>query len=313
VGGLLMILALIPMGVLSLGLMDMPYGYYTLLRFVVCFFGFGFAAFLFERDNKTWMLMALWGIIYNPFIPIYLSRDIWFPINIVTICSFAYMIPLLQKHSKEEKQKVQQQQIENRERLKTKFEERESLKKKTAFQSIDSSKFDPEREQYLQNNIQEFGIKTSPKTGKFLKKKKSEITSKMLVSMARIYSYKFDRGIGNFDSNWSKFYPDEIMHWVEQHFDKDVCKELENAENVVQDMWQYLMDNYGDTHPSGEHHEFGQNYRREKVELGARLHFRAVLEQARRLGLEDTLYHIPAHYRKRLDKTEDLPTPLWEK
>lgn len=308
-----MILALIPIGFLSLGLIDMPYGYYTLLRFIICFFGFGFAAFLFDKNNKIWMLMALWAILYNPFIPIYLSRDTWFPINIVTICSFAYMIILIQKHTKEEKEYAQQQQTAYRDRLKEKFEDRQSLQNKTISQSLNTSEFEPEHEHYLQKNIREFGIKISPKTGKFLPKKKSEITSKMLVSMARIYSYKFDRGIGNFDNNWSKFYPGEIMNWVKQHFDKDICKELEDAANVVQDMWQYLMDNFGDTHPSGKHHEFGQNYRLEKVELGAMLHYRAVLEQARRLGLEDAEYHIPPGYRDRLNNTEDLPTPSWEK
>ena len=131
--------------------------------------------------------------------------------------------------------------------------------------------------------------------------------------MARIYAYKFERGIGTLSTDLSKYYPEEITQWIEQHFDKDIRGELENAENIVQDMWQYLMDNFGDTHPGGENHEFGQNYRQEKVRLGATLHFRAVLEQARRLGLEDTLYHVPEYYREILEDTDSLPTPLWEK
>ncbi|MDA1284741.1 MAG: hypothetical protein O3C61_07425 [Proteobacteria bacterium] len=89
---------------------------------------------------------------------------------------------------------------------------------------------------------------------------------------------------------------------MELHFDKDVRKKLENAKNIDQDI-----------HPSGEHHQFDQNYTLENDDLGRTLHFRAVLEQARRLGLEDAQYHIPPYYLERLDKTEDFPTPPWEK
>ena len=78
-------------------------------------------------------------------------------------------------------------------------------------------------------------------------------------------------------------------------------------------MWEFLIKKFGDTHPSGENHEFAQNYRLQKVKLSGALHYRAVLEQAKRYQLLGTEYHIPQGFREILESNEELPTPSWEK
>lgn len=63
-----------------------PYGYYTLLRFVCCA-SFCFVALRYYGNGKAgwaWMF-AMAAIIYNPFIRIHLSREIWPAMNLATI------------------------------------------------------------------------------------------------------------------------------------------------------------------------------------------------------------------------------------
>jgi hypothetical protein len=65
---------------------DLPHEYYTILRFAVC----GVAALLarefWEYPERCWKYcMAALAILYNPILPIHLTREIWTPINYVTI------------------------------------------------------------------------------------------------------------------------------------------------------------------------------------------------------------------------------------
>lgn len=68
---------------LFLGVIPLPYGYYTLLRMVV--FGvFSFAAFVsFDRKNKTlpWVY-GLLALVFNPIIKIHLPKEFWIFIDI---------------------------------------------------------------------------------------------------------------------------------------------------------------------------------------------------------------------------------------
>lgn len=60
------------------------YGYYVLLRIIVTAV-FGCAAYIaFSKDNS--MLPWLYGlvaVVFNPFIPIHLPKEVWIPIDIV--------------------------------------------------------------------------------------------------------------------------------------------------------------------------------------------------------------------------------------
>jgi hypothetical protein len=63
-----------------------PYGYYVLLRWVCCAV-FAYLAFQVHASNKknwTWIL-GVTAAIYNPILPLHLTREIWSVVNIVTI------------------------------------------------------------------------------------------------------------------------------------------------------------------------------------------------------------------------------------
>lgn len=70
---------------LFVAVMEMPYGYYTLMRIVVCItcvYG-GLQAHAYGKENWLWILGAL-AVLFNPLIPIYLERGIWVPIDIIS-------------------------------------------------------------------------------------------------------------------------------------------------------------------------------------------------------------------------------------
>ena len=72
-------------GVLIIALFKMPYGYYELLRlltFAVMIFG---GILSYSQKKLYWLaLYCLFAIIYNPIIPVHLTREIWTYINIGT-------------------------------------------------------------------------------------------------------------------------------------------------------------------------------------------------------------------------------------
>jgi hypothetical protein len=64
---------------------DNPYGYYVLLRWVCCgvFVYLAFQAF--ERAKQDWVwILGITALIYNPIVPIHLTRGIWEVVNIIT-------------------------------------------------------------------------------------------------------------------------------------------------------------------------------------------------------------------------------------
>ena len=70
-----------------------PYGYYQLLRFVVCGAAI-YTAFKAYGWHKIW---AVWvfgfvALLFNPFIPIHLSSEVWHPIDVVCAGLFGYAI-----------------------------------------------------------------------------------------------------------------------------------------------------------------------------------------------------------------------------
>jgi hypothetical protein len=89
---------LIPAGIaavmLLVALAPWPYGYYQLLRFVVCGAA-GYTAFIAYSWEKMWAvwLFGFIAVLFNPLIPIYLSREIWQPIDV--ICGVIFLIVTL--------------------------------------------------------------------------------------------------------------------------------------------------------------------------------------------------------------------------
>src|ERR1700754_3817286 len=75
---------------LGLAVLDLPYGYYTFLRWAVC------AAALIllgieQRTHKTnlWVVgYAIIAILFNPIVPIHLARGTWLPIDLACAAFF---------------------------------------------------------------------------------------------------------------------------------------------------------------------------------------------------------------------------------
>ena len=68
-------------------LVSFPYGFYTLLRLIVSITA-GFIIYHSYKGaggvNEISIVFALILILYNPFVPVHLSREIWMPINFIT-------------------------------------------------------------------------------------------------------------------------------------------------------------------------------------------------------------------------------------
>lgn len=64
-------------------LLDMPYGYYQLVRFVALV-GFSILAYMsYEKENKNEMIIFIGlGLLFQPFFKIALGREIW---NVVDV------------------------------------------------------------------------------------------------------------------------------------------------------------------------------------------------------------------------------------
>jgi hypothetical protein len=75
-----------------------PYGYYLLLRVVIC----GICAFLafvaHARQQTGWVwVLGISAVVYNPFGRVHLTREIWTVVNVVTIVLLAVTIWLFRR------------------------------------------------------------------------------------------------------------------------------------------------------------------------------------------------------------------------
>jgi len=94
------IAALILLGALA----PWPYAYYQLLRFVTC----GVAVYVAFTAYKWQKMWAVWMfgfvvLLFNPLIPIHLSRELWQPIDVICAILFVVMAFVLKK-TEEQKQ-----------------------------------------------------------------------------------------------------------------------------------------------------------------------------------------------------------------
>jgi hypothetical protein len=83
---------------LLIAILPLPYGYYTFLRLVVFGGGLFLAYQLYEQKLHKWsVVMAVLAVLFNPFIPVYLSRETWLPIDIVGAITFLVVGGKLEK------------------------------------------------------------------------------------------------------------------------------------------------------------------------------------------------------------------------
>jgi len=75
---------------------EWPYGYYTFLRWITCISSILVAFQAFEK-NIDWakVVFVIIAILFNPLAPIYLSRSIWIPIDIITAILLIFVIRII--------------------------------------------------------------------------------------------------------------------------------------------------------------------------------------------------------------------------
>lgn len=73
-------------------ILPLPYGFYTFLRLTV-FLGSMFLAHTFYKQDRLNIVLLLAGIaiLFNPILPVYLSRELWLPIDIVSAVIFFFV------------------------------------------------------------------------------------------------------------------------------------------------------------------------------------------------------------------------------
>lgn len=79
-----LLLWLIPAVMLLVAVAPWPYGYYQLLRVVVCISCGVLAYQSYERDGLTpWTIgLAIVAAVFNPIVPVHLTREIWAVLNV---------------------------------------------------------------------------------------------------------------------------------------------------------------------------------------------------------------------------------------
>lgn len=80
---------------LLIGLFNMPYGYYFILKVLVFLSCLKNIYLIYENskilNNIFWILFGV-AILYNPIIKIPLGKPIWTIVNIITIIIFVYLL-----------------------------------------------------------------------------------------------------------------------------------------------------------------------------------------------------------------------------
>lgn len=94
--------ALVAAVMLLLAMATLPYGYYQILRWVVCAAS-AYIAYTAYACGKVW---ATWvfgfvAILFNPILPIHLTKEIWRPINFICAVLYASSVLFLKKPSRE--------------------------------------------------------------------------------------------------------------------------------------------------------------------------------------------------------------------
>lgn len=97
------ILTLVASGMLFVALFSgLPYGYFTMMRFVVCAVGIYLAYKIYEENKESLWVWAFGfvAVLFNPIIPIYLKRAQWEVIDLIVGAFFLVSIFLVKNKNK---------------------------------------------------------------------------------------------------------------------------------------------------------------------------------------------------------------------
>lgn len=97
--------SLIAAAILLGALARWPYGYYQLLRFVICGVS-AYVAYMAYNWQKIWAvwLFGFIALLFNPLIVIHLSRELWQPIDFVSAVLFIIVTFVLKKPEEEKRE-----------------------------------------------------------------------------------------------------------------------------------------------------------------------------------------------------------------
>ena len=96
-----LILALVAATMLFVAIADLQYGYYQILRWVVCGVAvyIAYMAYTWGKVWATWVFGFV-AVLFNPIIPVHLTKEIWQPINV--ICGILFgLSPLFLKEPRQ--------------------------------------------------------------------------------------------------------------------------------------------------------------------------------------------------------------------
>ncbi len=77
----------LPAGLLILALLPWPYGYYNFLRLTICALAGWLAYTQWTHDNALsgWVVaLGATSLLYNPFLPVYMTREIWTVLDVLS-------------------------------------------------------------------------------------------------------------------------------------------------------------------------------------------------------------------------------------
>lgn len=82
-GGSLLLVAILPLS----------YGYYTFLRLAIFISGSFLAHKLHEQKQSGWAIgLAVIALLFNPIIPVYLTKETWILIDLISAGLFFYLV-----------------------------------------------------------------------------------------------------------------------------------------------------------------------------------------------------------------------------
>ncbi len=89
-----------PIILLLIALLDMPYGYYQLMRVIIFCVSAHIAIHEKDRNSELWFwIFIACAIIYNPIFKLSFGKELWPFVNIVTTALFGYYFWIRSKAS----------------------------------------------------------------------------------------------------------------------------------------------------------------------------------------------------------------------
>ncbi len=87
-------------GLLIWALANHAYGYFTFLRFIVCFVA-AYNAFLAHSKHKVewaWILGGI-AVLFNPIVPLHMNRQLWIVIDVLVAAIFIISLFFVKRRS----------------------------------------------------------------------------------------------------------------------------------------------------------------------------------------------------------------------